>query len=269
MAAEETRQEMIHTQIWHEEPQADNPFIAEHCFCSGFNVYQDLLRHASWFEYLYLLFTLEKPDRWQADMLEKIAVAIAHPGIRDHSVRAAMCAGVGGSTAAASLMAALAVGAGQLNGAREIYLVMERWHQCGTDLTAWRNMLKHPPRARRATVWPYIDHPPGFDPHGSRCAQPVLATLAALTAIKPSGRLAWLTENRPALESYAGSPLAMPSVIATAFVELDLSSEQAEMMYLMLRLPGAAAHALEQKQIGWKKYPFFGADLKIVNDPGK
>ena len=41
------------------------------------------------------------------------------------------------------------------------------------------------------------------------------------------------------------------------------------MMYLMLRLPGAAAHALEQKQIGWKKYPFFGTDLKIVNDPGK
>ena len=49
-----------------------------------------------------------------------LALALANPGPRDPMVHAAMCGGVGGSHAAASLIAALAVGAGQSGGAREV-----------------------------------------------------------------------------------------------------------------------------------------------------
>ncbi len=59
----------------------------------------------------------------------------------------------------------------------------------------------------------------------------------------------------------------MSGVIAAAFIDLELSPDQAEMMYLFLRLPGAAAHALEQKELGWKKYPFFGPAVKLLDDP--
>ena len=97
-----------------------------------------MLGKASWVEYLYLLFKLEKPTKEQAKLLETIAVAIANPGIRDHSVQAAMNAGVGGSTAASTLMAALAVGAGQYGGAREVYLLLKIWEQCGYDIEAWK-----------------------------------------------------------------------------------------------------------------------------------
>jgi len=38
------------------------------------------------------------------------------------------------------------------------------------------------------------------------------------------------------------------------------------MLHLMLRLPGAAVHALEQKEYGYKNFPFFSAELE--NDPG-
>ena len=40
------------------------------------------------------------------------------------------------------------------------------------------------------------------------------------------------------------------------------------MLYLMLRLPGAAAHAIEQKNMGWKKFPFYGPAIELVSDPG-
>ena len=33
------------------------------------------------------------------------------------------------------------------------------------------------------------------------------------------------------------------------------------MLYLLLRLPGAAAHALEQKQISHRNFPFFSLEL--------
>lgn len=40
------------------------------------------------------------------------------------------------------------------------------------------------------------------------------------------------------------------------------------MLFLLLRLPGAAAHSLEQKKLGWRKYPFFGDKLTLTVDPG-
>jgi citrate synthase len=39
------------------------------------------------------------------------------------------------------------------------------------------------------------------------------------------------------------------------------------MLYLLLRLPGAAAHALEQKQLGFKRFPFFHGAVKYTG-PG-
>lgn len=36
------------------------------------------------------------------------------------------------------------------------------------------------------------------------------------------------------------------------------------MLYLLLRLPGAAVHALEQKRYGFKRFPFFHGAVKYV-----
>ena len=259
--------EVIYTKIWHEEPEADNPFAAEKSYCSGYDVYGEILEKSSWAEYLYLLFKLEKPEQWQATLIEKVAIAIANPGIRDHSVRAAMNAGVGGSTSASALMAALAVGAGNLNGAREIFTLIEWWEICGANIQKWQERIKEPQELSRATVWNDFDRTPGFDPHATRCSLQVQQTLTALANISTNDALSWLSENRVDLEIGAGSPMSMTSVIAAAYVDLELTAEQAEMIYLIMRLPGAAAHSLEQKKMGWKKYPFFGSALKITNDP--
>ena len=66
----------------------------------------------------------ERPLPHVARALEILTIALGNPGPRDPSVHAAMSAGVGGSPAAAALMAALAAGA-IVRRAREVLLAME------------------------------------------------------------------------------------------------------------------------------------------------
>lgn len=252
--------EAIHTRIWHEEAEADNPFATRSARCRGYDVYGDMLGRSRWVEMLYLLFHEDAPTPAAADLLEALAVALANPGPRDPSIHAAMCGGAGGSAAAACLMAALAVGAGQHSGSREVFLAMETWAACGTDLDAWRCRLAHnasdPP-----TVWPRPDHPLGFDPHGTSTPTTVRQTLACLADLSPGNRLPWLAARRPDLEAAAGCPLALTGIAAAAYADLGFTPDEGEMLHLLLRLPGAAAHALEQRRLGYRKLPFFSLEL--------
>lgn len=260
--------EVIRTRIWDEIPEPDNPFAAAVCRCAGYDVYGDILGKATWCEYLFLLFRQERPSPAQAAVLEGLAVALANPGPRDPAVHAAMSAGVGGSTHASCLMAALSVGAGQLGGAHEVAIAMEYWYTCGTDLEAWRTLLKNPPKDERADVWQPIEHPPGFDPHSASCPTPVRQTLAFLAQRSPGQCLRWLQDLRVEIEIIAECPLAMTGVAAAALIDLGFTPQQGEMLFLLLRLPGAAAHALEQEKLGWRRFPFFADGLKLENDPG-
>jgi len=256
----------LRTTIWEEEAASDDPFTAEACYCRGYNVFGELLERASYPEYLYLLFRGEKPEPVAARVLEILAIALANPGPRDPAVHAAMGAGVSGAPAAAALMSALAVGAGSSGGAREVLLAMERWQRCGMSLDRWEADLRQPPRPTRQEVWPECEHPPGFAPCCTHASLPVLQTLAALTARLENGQTAWLSTHRKHLESIAGCPLAMAGVAAAALSDLAFLPMAGEMLVLLLRLPGAAAHALEQAEIGFRSFPFFAID--IVNDPG-
>ena len=130
----------------------------------------------------------------------------------------------------------------------------------------WQTALALKPVANPADVWPAPGHAVGFDPYGVRCTTPVMQTLAYLSALNCGMSLAWLHANRPALESAAALPLAMLGIAAAALHDLGFNPAQGEMLHLLLRLPGSAAHALEQKEYGHKNFPFFSIDLE--NDPG-
>jgi citrate synthase len=260
---EKSNPNVVRSSIWNEEPEPDNPFAARAAYCSGFDVYGEMLGQARWVEMLYLLFRSEPPTPAQADILEALAVALANPGPRDASVHAAMCGGVCGSTAASSLMAALAVGAGQVAGGREVFLAMERWAACGTDLHSWCEHLNGLP-AIPGSIWPKPEHSPGFDPHGVSTATPVKQTLSVLANYSSGLFLPWLNENRTEIEAAAGLPLALSGVAAAALADLGFTPEQGEMVHLLLRLPGAAAHALEQRPLGYKKFPF--GTVELTND---
>jgi citrate synthase len=255
----------IQSRIWLEEPESDNPFAARAAFCHGYDVFGEMVGRASWADMIYLLFKGEAPSPPAAAALNILAVALANPGPREPSVHAAMCGGVGGSVAAASLMAALAVGAGSLGGAREVALAMAAWRACGNDLEAWRARWANPP-SEAASVWASAAHPVGFDPHGVSTSTPVRQTLTQLAALEASSRSAWLLDHLPEIEKAAGHPLALTGVAAAALGDLGFSPETGEMLYLLLRLPGAAAHALEQGGFGHKRFPWYEIELEASSE---
>lgn len=264
----------LHTRIWQEEAQADNPFATHTAYCHGYDVYGQMLGRASWVDMLYLLFKGQAPSPAQARLLEALALALANPGPRDPMVHAAMSGGVGGSHAAASLIAALAVGAGQSGGARDVRLAMDAWLRwdaapIGDQDARIACLIDHdmPPwLATSDSGWPQREHPAGFDPHGVSTAGTVLKALQALAGMGVGPRLRWLGEHLGSLEAAASMPLAMTGLAAAAFADLGFTPLEGEMLHLLLRLPGAAAHALEQQTVyGFKRFPYPPVDLQ--DDP--
>jgi citrate synthase len=172
-----------------------------------------------------------------------------------------MASAVGGAPAAAALMAALSVGAGRHDGARDVLDAMTGWADCGFDLRAWQQRLGEATPAR-LDLWPDSGRAAGFDPQGRGTAGIVLQALEAMAALAQAERLRWLARHRAELEAAAGLPLAMSGVAAAALADLGFSPGQGEMLFLLLRLPGAAAHALEQRELGFKQFPFPAVELE-------
>lgn len=258
----------IHTRIWHEEPEPNNPFATRAAYCRGYDVFGQMLGKARWVEMLVLLFRDHLPGPAALDMLEALAVALANPGPRDPSIHAAMCGGVGGSTAAATLIAALSVGAGRYRGARDVFEAMSTWQRTGDNLADWPEQAKKfDPEA--VDIWPAPERPAGFDPHGVATATVVrqlLEKLAAMgAAADASPRLEWLAAHREQVEQAIGLPLDLTGVAAAAFCDLGFSPAEGEMFFLLFRLPGAAAHALEQEAGGFKQFPFY--PIELTDDP--
>lgn len=258
---------VIHTQIWKEEAEADNPFATRAAYCRGYDVYGEMVGSARWVEMLFLLFRPQLPGSSSLDLLEALAVALANPGPRDPCVHAAMCGGAGGSTAAASLMAALSVGAGRYGGARDVFDAMTVWNACADDLASWPAHLAAG-QAESADIWPAAQHPPGFDPHGLATSTVVVQLIGKLAHIGATPRLAWLAEHQEKLAETVGYPLAISGVAAAALADLGFTPDEGEMLYLLLRLPGAAAHALEQGAYGYRRFPFHALELE-GGSPGK
>lgn len=259
--------DVIHTSIWQEQAEAHNPFAAAVCRASGYDVFGDVIGKATYIEYLFLLFRGERPTPEQARALEILAIALANPGPRDPSVHAAMATGASGTPAATSLIAALAPGAGGHGGAREVFLAMELFSARGTDPADWEASLSMPTQVSRSGIWPASEHPPGFDAYCAVATTPVVQTLTLLASILPASALAWLARERITVEAWAGHGLAMTGVCASTLLALGFSADAGEMLSLLLRLPGAAVHALEQRRQGFRQFPFFELDLQ--NDPAK
>lgn len=261
----------VTSRFWEELPEADNPFAAAVCRCAGFDVYGDLLGKASATDYLFLLLRHEPPKAWERDLLNGLAIAIGNAGPRDLGVHAAMAGGAGGSGLAACLMAALAPAAGNYGGGREVNTLLALWQQFGTDVDAWRAHvgqsfpLPSDPD-ELAQVWPSLSHAPGFDPYGVSCALPIRQSLDVLAACSQGAHLRWLRDHRETLEAAAGKPLALCAVAAAALADLGCEPMVGEMFYLLLRLPGAAAHALEQHEGGWRTLPFYNDGLILTKD---
>jgi citrate synthase len=264
-----TASETLKTTIWDEDPESDDPFSAQACYCFGYDVYGEILEHGTAFlDYVFLLISGKRPTISQSKLLNGVAVALGNPGPREASVYAAMNAGAGGTTHAGSLIAALAVGAGGYGGGQELKAAMNVWQKCCQDLKLWEAALNSCPQSKQVGIWPEIIHRAGFSAHGKSTTLPVRQTIKHLSQISPGPCLPWLHQQRQELEALAGSPVSMTGVAAAAFIDLGFDADYGEILYLWLRLPGAAAHAIEQEKIGLKRFPFYSDGLILTDDPG-
>lgn len=260
---------VYHSNFWFEEPEDSNPFAAKASYCHGYDVYGQVIARASWFEYLLLMFKGDRPQPAEAALLEKLAMVLANQGPKEASIRAAMNGGVAGTNHSSALMSSLAVGSGLYGGSQELEICIRLWGECGQDIERWKARLQSPQEDERADIWPVIEHPPGFDPNGDDIPTTLRQSLDLLVQFAPeAGALHWLANHRNTLEGFFGCPISISAVAAAAFVDLGLDQDQGSMLYLILRLPGAAVHALEQRKMGWKKFPFYSSAIELEDDPG-
>ncbi|MDQ8022561.1 MAG: hypothetical protein REI94_12030 [Moraxellaceae bacterium] len=257
----------LSTRIWQETASVDSAYQTEVARCHGYDVYGELLGRIEWPQMLFLMLTGEAPTAAQAALLGDLMVAIANPGPRHPAVHAAMAGAVGGSPAAACLQAALAVGAGRAGGAREVFEAVTAWQACKGDFTALPTMLEGM-RDDAPDIWPQHAGWPGFGPHDGTTPLPIRQSIARLTSHIPGGALAYLDRHEGALSALAGEGLNFCGVSAAACFDLGLTAAQSEMLHLLLTLPGAAAHALEQSTTHYKAFPYGGVELDDDPDAG-
>ncbi|MEC5396565.1 hypothetical protein [Uliginosibacterium sp. H1] len=250
----------LSTRIWQETASADSAYQAEVARCHGYDVYGELLGRITWPQMLLLMLTGELPTATQAALASDLMVALANPGPRHPAVHAAMAGAVGGSPAAACLQAALAVGAGRAGGAREVFEAVTAWRACKGDFTALPTMLETT-QNEALDIWPRHASWPGFGPYDATTPLPVRQAIAQLARHVPDGALSYLDRHETALRSLAGEGLNFCGVSAAASFDLGLDAAQAEMLHLLLTLPGAAAHALEQRTTHYKAFPYGGVEL--------
>lgn len=260
-------EQFIYSTFWQERAQQGNPFSADECSCYGYNVYDDILENGSWREFVLLLFKKGvKPNQREAELFDKLALFLANPGPRDPSVHAAMCSAVSKTTATAVLTSALVVGGGLLGGGHEVPFVMEQF-------SLWREKGIPPvidnPEQESVDVWLPFEHVPGFDPNEDDLSRPIRQGLKVMAGLSARGFLAWLEKNRSELEGKIGYPVSKSGLAAAAFLDLGVEPYIAEQCYMMLRLPGVIAHAHDQHQQGYRKFPFFEDSLQLLDDPGE
>lgn len=268
----------IQSSFWQEIPAPNDPFSTKSCFCHGYDVYNDLLGKASWIEYFYLMLTGKQISTEERFVLNATAMLIANPGPRDPSVRGAMNGAIGGSQSAACLMSALAIGAGQYGGAHEIFLMLDLYNTWETQLDTWLEKIPSyidNAKDNETDAWLSLEHFPGFDPNGVQSTEAVRILFKLIMQANIDNESSelpttlWLQKVQPQLEEKVGYPLALTGLVGAIFHDLGLNPMQGEMLFLVLRLPGAAAHALDQYNRKFHEYPFFGSALRILNDPKK
>ena len=264
--------EPITSNFWQEIPHPKDPFVANRVLCRGYDVFNQILGRADMTDYVCLLLFGEKPSTKQKDMMNRLAVILGNPGPRDPSVRAAMTAAAGGSSPVACLISALACGSGNLAGSHEIQILIRNIQEMQQDTQRWLDYLKQDfplASSEDEDVFIPIEHPPGFFGAHEYSGDFIQSALNSLCQIDETPQLNWTRENFDSLSKAAGCAMQISFVVAAALYDFKLSSEQSEFVYLFLRLPGALAHALEQRDRGWRDYPFHAKGVHFTRKNGE
>ena len=252
----EAEKKNITTAIWQETASIDNPYLAESCRCYGYDLFE-LMEKCCYSEVLYLLFRGELPNQEEADLLEKLQIAIINPGIRHPAVQAAMSAATSHCDSCNILPIGLSVLGGEHLGSAEVeksmYFLKKEFSTPAREIIDTK-------------ILPIIEyhsesngdiHPiPGFgsrfggiDPMATKIAERLHALPAA------GSHLQWGRNLLNTLQSKRIGWL-MPGLVAATLLDLGFHPRTGAGMYQLLSAPGLLAHAWEYAAKPFNSLPF-------------
>ncbi len=249
------------TNIWHEIPSPDNPYIAADCSCHGYNLFE-LMKKRTFVDVFFLLFNTELPTEPQKELLETLMISLINPGPRHPATRAAMNAGVGKTDKTHILPISLGILAGTHLGAAEVELSMR---------FIKRNVRKDPGEvadlllSHKNTTTQGDWHPaPGFGSRFSGIDELARKIACSLLALEGSGKyLKWGNEFASFLDQHKMGWL-MPGIAAAAFIDLGFNSRSAAGLFQLLSAPGLFAQGLELTNKPITAMPFLNDEDYII-----
>lgn len=223
------------TTICLEQPLADNPYVAERRYISGYDVV-DLWRNCHYCDGLLLLLTGELPTQPQRRLLEILLIGVLDPGPRHPAVRAAMLAGVSKTGPEHLLSLGLLTGSGLRGGALEV-----------ESARAFINDHSQKNAAELAAQYLADGRSiPGFgSSYGS--VEPLWQQLAEdLIGVMPEHPvLSWCRRFCEVLQKHNQGWL-LPGLIAAAGSALGLDARKCLGLFQLAIAPAVMAHGMEQ-----------------------
>jgi citrate synthase len=255
--------ERIATRIWNEQPSAANPYIAEQCFCHGYDLF-DLIRRRSFSDVVYLLLRGELPEPETARLLEATLVGLINPGPRHPATRAAMLAGVGKTDTAHMLPIALMVLGGE-TGAKDVSASMRfiRRHAREAPAILAESLLDSKPRPAEGD-WRIA---PGFGSHFGGVDLIPQRMASGLMDLPASGEALRWGQAFADRVSGAGLGWLITGVAAAAFLDLGFHPRAGVGLFQLASAPGLLAHGLELSNKPITALPFVGQDRYVIEQP--
>ena len=252
--------ERLATRIWNEQPSPTNPYIAERCFCHGYDL-SHLMRGRSFADVIYLLLRGELPEPEAARLLEATLVGLINPGPRHPATRAAMLAGVGKTDTAHMLPIALMVLGGE-TGATDVSASMRfiRRHARELPDKLAEKLLAGQQRPREGD-WRIA---PGFGSHFGDVDIMPQGIARSLLELPASGEaLRWAQAFADGL-SGARLGWLMTGVAAAAFLDLGFHPRAGAGLYQIASAPGLLAHGLELANKPITAMPFVDQEHYVI-----
>ena len=253
------------TKIWEEEPDPENPYLARHCRCHGYDIIE-LARKRSFVDILFLLFLGELPNPSQARLLETLMIVLINPGPRHPATRAAMNASVSKANSAHLLPIALSVLSGTHLGGEEVVAAMRFLQKRSKEnpLKVATELLEKPgpPKAD----WHIA---PGF---GSRFGDidPLPREAADLLIALPGhgNNLQWGDNFTKEIEQMNLGWLST-GLAAAVFCDLGFNRLAGAGLFQLLCAPGLLAHGLELADKPITDMPFLDETHYVITREAK
>lgn len=253
----------VATRIWNELPSDDNPFIASHALCHGYDLFE-LMEKRSFVDVFYLLFRGELPSKAEAQLLQALMIALINPGPRHPATRAAMNVGVGKTDPVHILPIAAAVLGGQHEGGgivEESMRFLRKQQKLDAQHVASKLLQQYESTAN-ADEQLFIA--PGFGRHQGGVDLLAKNIATQLCELEASGKaLQWGCQLATTMEPQ-GIGWMTTGIAAAVFADLGFQPRAGGSLFQLLGAPGLVAHGIELANKPITAMPFVSDENYVI-----